>query len=64
MQTILATALAAAVLASLTFGATAAVTLPGHVLKPVNSHLGMHLVCKDDVHNHRQIKVCTWVKDK
>ena len=41
--------------------ANSRVTKP--ITGPVNAHLGMHLVCKDEVHNHRQTKVCVWVKN-
>ena len=71
MKKQIATALVAATLASLSFGAMAApmasttmtkTTTTMH--KPMMMHTGMHEVCKVVIHAHHKVKTCTWMKNK
>jgi hypothetical protein len=69
MNKVIATTVAALMLAGLSFGATVPAMAASHPVHHVavvahhSAHWHMHQRCKTVLRHHHHVKVCTWVKN-
>lgn len=64
MKKAIATTIAAAMLAGLSFGVASAPASAATAVVKHPAHWHMHQVCTTHMHNHHKVKVCHWVKNK